>query len=105
MAVIDFRDVTEVFTHETPRAHGRAMGVGRAALASQHGPDGPPGQRSTNAANGIFWVLATGAPWRDLPERFGPWQTVYDHFRTWRKSGVFAAIIETLQVKLDRDGY
>ena len=34
--------------------------------------------------NGIFWILATGAPWRDLPERFGPWQTVYDHFRNWQ---------------------
>lgn len=55
--------------------------------------------------DGIFWILATGAPWRDLPERFGPWQTVYDHFAKWRKSGVFARILESLQVKLDRDGY
>ena len=55
--------------------------------------------------NGIFWILGTGAPWRDLPERFGPWQTVYDHFRNWRKAGVFAAVIEALQVKLDRHGY
>ena len=55
--------------------------------------------------NGLFWILATGAPWRDLPERFGPWQTVYDHFRNWRKSGVFAAILEALQVKLDNNGY
>ena len=54
--------------------------------------------------NGIFWVLGTGAPWRDLPERFGPWQTVYDHFHKWRKSGVFARIIEVLQVKLDEKG-
>ena len=54
--------------------------------------------------NGIVWVLCTGAPWRDLPERFGPWQTVYDHFRKWRKSGVFAAIIDALQVKLDDQG-
>ena len=36
--------------------------------------------------DGIFWILATGAPWRDLPERFGPWQTVYDHFSRDRKS-------------------
>ena len=43
--------------------------------------------------SGIFWILGTGAPWRDLPERFGPWQTVYDHFRRWRASGVFARII------------
>ena len=55
--------------------------------------------------NGLFWILATGAPWRDLPERFGPWQTVYDHFRNWRKSGVLALIVEALQVKLDKAGY
>ena len=54
--------------------------------------------------NGIFWILCAGAPWRDLPERFGPWQTVYDHFRRWRKSGAFAAIIEALQIKLDDKG-
>ena len=55
--------------------------------------------------DGVFWVLHTGAPWRDLPERFGPWQTVYDHFRNWRKSGVLGSIVEALQVKLDKDGY
>jgi transposase len=54
--------------------------------------------------NGIFWILATGAPWRDLPERFGPWQTVYDHFSRWRREGVFARIIDALQVKLDEQG-
>lgn len=54
--------------------------------------------------DGSFWTLATGAPWRDLPERFGPWQTVYDHFSKWRKSGVYAAIIEALQIKLDKAG-
>lgn len=64
----------------------------------------PPSDRRTQL-NGIFWILATGAPWRDLPERFGPWQTVYDHFRNWRKSGVFAAVVEALQVKLDNNGY
>jgi len=37
--------------------------------------------------NGILWVLRTGAPWRDLPERYGPWQTCYDRFRNWQKSG------------------
>lgn len=54
--------------------------------------------------NGVMWVLATGAPWRDLPERFGPWQTVYHHFRDWRKRGVFARVIEDLQIKLDKEG-
>lgn len=54
--------------------------------------------------DGILWILSTGAPWRDLPERFGPWQTVYDHFGKWRAGGVFASIIEALQVKLDSKG-
>jgi transposase len=66
---------------------------------------GRPARDRRTLLNGIFWILCTGAPWRDLPERFGPWQTVYDHFRKWRKSGVFARIIETLQVKLDNQGY
>ena len=52
--------------------------------------------------NGIFWILHTGAPWRDLPERFGPWQTVYHHFSKWRRDGVFAEIIEALQITLDQ---
>ena len=65
---------------------------------------GRPPKQPRLMLDGIFWVLATGAPWRDLPERFGPWQTVYDHFRQWRKSGVFAAIIEALQIKLDQHG-
>lgn len=63
----------------------------------------PPSDRRL-MLDGIFWILSTGAPWRDLPERFGPWQTVYDHFNKWRRSGVFAAIVEALQVRLDKDG-
>ena len=54
--------------------------------------------------NGILWILCTGAPWRDLPSRFGPWQTVYDHFRNWRNAGLFAAILEALHIKLDKAG-
>ena len=54
--------------------------------------------------NGIFWILHTGAPWRDLPERFGPWQTVYHHFAKWRREGVLAAIVEALQITLDERG-
>lgn len=54
--------------------------------------------------NGAFWILRTGAPWRDLPEHFGPWQTVYDHFRNWRKDGTYDRILLALQIRLDRDG-
>lgn len=54
--------------------------------------------------NGILWNLRTGAPWRDLPERFGPWQTVYDHFNKWRRQGVYDRLLEALQIRLDREG-
>ena len=62
-----------------------------------------PSDRRT-MLNGIMWVLRTGAPWRDLPERYGPWQTVYDHFRTWRRVGVYSQILQALHIRLDREG-
>lgn len=54
--------------------------------------------------NGIMWVLRAGVPWRDLPERYGPWQTVYDHFRNWRNNGLFDKILEALHIRLDSQG-
>ncbi len=63
----------------------------------------PPRNRRT-LVNGIFWILHTGAPWRDLPERFGPWQTVYHHFAAWRREGVFPIMLDALQIRLDDRG-
>jgi transposase len=54
--------------------------------------------------NGIFWRLNTGAPWRDLPERFGPWPTVYGRFAALRKGGLLDRIIEALQLRLNEAG-
>jgi hypothetical protein len=54
--------------------------------------------------NGVLWVLMTGSPWRDLPERYGPWQTVYTFFKNLRASGVFDAILSALHLRLDRQG-
>jgi transposase len=65
---------------------------------------GRPAEDAREMLDGILWILRTGAPWRDLPERFGPWKTVYDYFSNWRKSGVFDRILEALQIRLDRDG-
>lgn len=65
---------------------------------------GRPAKDPRLMLNGIFWILGTGAPWRDLPERFGSCKTVHRYFSQWRRSGVFAAIIEALQVKLDDRG-
>jgi transposase len=54
--------------------------------------------------NAIFWLLRTGAPWRDLPERYGPWQTVYHWFNQWRRGGTWDRMLQALQIRLDRQG-
>src|ERR671932_886857 len=46
---------------------------------------------------GILWRLATGAPWRDLPERYGPWQTVYTRFWRWTRAGVWDRLLAAAQ--------
>jgi transposase len=54
--------------------------------------------------NGILWHLGTGAPWRDLPERYGPWQSVYTRFRRWRLAGVWDRVFAALQREEDAAG-
>ena len=49
--------------------------------------------------NGIFFVLRTGSPWRDLPERYGPYTTVYNRFNRWAKKGVWVAVFEQLAAR------
>ena len=46
--------------------------------------------------NGIFWVLRSGAPWRDVPDNFGPYTTCYNRFVRWRRAGVWAKIMGAL---------
>jgi len=49
-----------------------------------------------NIIIGICWKLRTGAPWRDLPERFGPWNTIYTQFNRWSKKGVIEALFKSV---------
>lgn len=43
------------------------------------------------------WRYRTGAPWRDIPERFGPWNTIYKNFDRWAKAGVWSSVLEKVQ--------
>lgn len=47
--------------------------------------------------DGILWIMSTGAPWRDLPEEFGKWGTVYDVFTTWNQDGTLDEILDLLR--------
>lgn len=54
---------------------------------------------------GMLWILRTGAPWRDLPSAYGPWQSVYTRFSRWSASGVLARLFEALARERDSEGY
>jgi transposase len=52
----------------------------------------------------MLGILRTGAPWQDLPERYGPWRTVASRFYRWRKAGVFRQLVDTLKQQADAIG-
>jgi transposase len=54
--------------------------------------------------NGILWRLRTGAPWREIPERYGPWQTCYDRFVRWRRDGTWEELLSRAQTHSDALG-
>jgi transposase len=64
-------------------------------------PRGVPRVNDRRVLNGIFWVLRSGAPWRDMPAVFGPYTTCYNRFVRWRRAGVWGRIIEALAAPLD----
>ena len=51
-----------------------------------------------------MWLNRTGAPWRDLPEQYGPWQTVATRFYRWRRAGIWDRILADLQQRADVEG-
>ena len=65
-------------------------------LLPDRGERGPEIEDKRRTINGILWVLRTGAPWRDMPERYGNWNSVYVRFSRWSKLGVWDAAFETL---------
>jgi hypothetical protein len=95
-------------THVPLRSYRRPVGEDAILLPRLLPPRqaGRPWKDHRRAVNGILWHLHTGAPWPDTPERYGPWQTVYDRFNRWRKDGTYQKT--EYQAKIDesrlRDG-
>jgi transposase len=65
---------------------------------------GPQPRDRRRLLNGILWIHATGAQWRDLPERYGPWRTVASQFYRWVHAGVWDAVLTALQREADAAG-
>lgn len=57
---------------------------------------GPKRVDDLRVLNGIFYILRTGAPWRDLPDRYGPRTTVYNRYARWARRGIWKSIFDTL---------
>lgn len=59
-------------------------------------PRGKPRVDDRRVLNGIMWVLRSGAPWRDVPERYGPYTTCYNRFNRWRKAGNWDRLMDSI---------
>ena len=70
-----------------------------APLLPENGRRGGRWKNHRKVINGILWKLRTGAPWRDLPSRYGPWQTCYDRFARWRRDGMWEWLLAHAQTK------
>ena len=65
-------------------------------IAAIRGRGGRPASNHRLVLDGIFWIARTGAQWRDLPEEFGKWSSVYRQFRRWTLAGLWEFMLETL---------
>jgi transposase len=98
-------------THEKLRASSWERAVMRYELSDNewriirdmlpNKPRGVPRVDDRRVLNGIFWVLRSGAPWRDLPDSYGPRTTCYNRFVRWRRAGIWETILNALAAAHD----
>ena len=65
---------------------------------------GRPPKDNRNVINGILWRLRTGAPWRDVPEKYGNWNSIYRRFRRWCANGVWESVAVALAETMAENG-
>ena len=73
-------------------------------LPAEQPERGRPNIDHRRIIDGILWRERTGAPWRDLPDRYGPWSTVYSRFWRWREAGIWDRIFAAVQQEADAVG-
>lgn len=73
-------------------------------LPPQKPPTGRPPLDHRTVLAGIFWVIRTGASWRQVPEQFGPWQTINTRYQRWRQAGIWQQILDALSQDESSDG-
>ena len=70
-------------------------------LPGRKGTWGGNARDNRNFLNAVFWILRTGAPWRDLPESYGKWNTIFRRFCRWRDRGAWEELLEKLVIEPD----
>lgn len=70
----------------------------------RQGGRGRPEHDTRQLLNAMVWRTRTGTPWRDLPERYGNWKTVYSRWLRWRDAGVWEHVWEALQAEANETG-
>jgi transposase len=88
-----------VHRHELSDAEWKRI---ESLLPVRTGPLSKRGDR--DFVNAVIWRVRTGVPWRDLPERFGSWKTVYNRFARWAKKGTWQRIFVELAIEYDEAG-
>ncbi len=73
-------------------------------LPPQRPKTGRPAKDHRTVVEAILWIDRTGAPWRDLPEEFGPWQSIATRFYRWVEAGVWDHVLAELQRQADAQG-
>lgn len=73
-------------------------------LIAVRGRGGRPASNHRQVLDAIFWIVRTGSPWRDLPEEFGKWSSVYRPFRRWTLAGLWDLILDALNDSGARPG-
>jgi transposase len=78
-------------------------GIIEPLLPAERGRWGRPARDNRKYVNGMLWVLRTGAPWRDLPEKYGNWNSVYRRHLRWRDLGIWESVLAALTDALEDD--
>ena len=87
--------------HELTNQQGERLAP---LLPPQKPRTGRPSKDHRTIINPILWLLRTGAPWRDLPERYGSWKTVASRFHRWQRAEIWQHVLQCLQQEADADG-
>jgi transposase len=74
-------------------------------LPAERGRRARPARDNRSMVNAMLWILRTGAPWRDMPDHYPPWKSVYTRFSRWAAQGIWQRVLRHLTLDAETEGY